>query len=67
MKELLKKIFDDQKAIFSININDMVDIISVADCASILSIPMIFNVSINAIKYAGLNRLVSLIKIEKVG
>lgn len=65
MKQLLEKMIQNRKAIFSININDMIDIRAVADCASHLSIPMIFNVSINAIKYSGLNRIVSLIKIEK--
>lgn len=65
MKQLFENMIQNRKAIFSININDMIDIRAVADCASYLSIPMIFNVSSNAIKYAGLSRIVSLIKIEK--
>lgn len=65
LKQLLLNAKKNNKALFACNINDITDIRAVVECASNISILIIFNVSSNAIRYAGLERIFSLYIIEK--
>lgn len=65
LKELLLDAKKLNKAIFCININDMIDIKAVANSALQLSIPIIFNISNNAIRHSNIDKLVSILQIEK--